>query len=344
MAGDSEWRTGAADHAGETGLAGQSGHGRAGYAACRRALAAVAARSWPLAAACSSGGGTAPTRHRVADGRRRPDLVAAVDVSQPAAPTTRHGAASTTAPPARRRRAGRRAGPATVAELLTRRIVLAHAGGDDDYPHSTPFAFAESAKAGVDVLDLDVRLSADGVLVVQHDDDVDRTTNATGPVATRTYAELHALDNAYWFNTHVQHVQEPPRQPTTCGGASAPAPSRRRRATPPTTSSSPRFRDIATRFPDLPLNIEIKGTIDDGIGVPVATALAAELKALGRRGQHRRHVVRRRRARRPSTSWRPTWRCRPGCRRHGVGAGQHARCPTACASCSSRPSTRASPC
>ena len=34
----------------------------------------------------------------------------------------------------------------------------------------------------------------------------------------------------------------------------------------------PRLRDIAERFPNLPLNIEIKGTLDDGIGVPVATA------------------------------------------------------------------------
>src|SRR5205823_1808042 len=40
----------------------------------------------------------------------------------------------------------------SVATLLTRQIVLAHAGGDDDYPHSTPFAFAESVRAGVDVL------------------------------------------------------------------------------------------------------------------------------------------------------------------------------------------------
>lgn len=107
------------------------------------------------------------------------------------APSTTATTTVTTAP----------ARPPTIGELLGRRVVLAHAGGDDDYPHSTPFAFGQSAKAGVDVLDLDVRLSGDGVLIVHHDDDVDRTTNGTGSVASMTYAQLHALDNAYWFNT-----------------------------------------------------------------------------------------------------------------------------------------------
>ncbi len=61
------------------------------------------------------------------------------------------------------------------------------------------FAFRNSVAAGVDVLDLNVTLSADDVLVVQHDLTVDRTTNGTGAVAEMPYAELHALDNAYWF-------------------------------------------------------------------------------------------------------------------------------------------------
>src|SRR5690606_11840272 len=68
----------------------------------------------------------------------------------------------------------------TVAEVLglDRPVVLAHAGGDDIHPHDTPFGFDRSAAAGVDVLDMDVQLSSDGVLVVQHDDTVDRTTEA----------------------------------------------------------------------------------------------------------------------------------------------------------------------
>jgi glycerophosphoryl diester phosphodiesterase len=112
-------------------------------------------------------------------------LLAACSGPSTSAPSTAP-APSTTSP----------SGPPTISELLTRRVVLAHAGGDDDHPHSTPFAFAESVKAGVDVLDLDVRLSADGVLVVYHDDKVDRTTNGTGSVADMTFDQLHALDDA----------------------------------------------------------------------------------------------------------------------------------------------------
>ena len=82
---------------------------------------------------------------------------------------------------------------------LGRPVVLAHTGGEDRYPGSTMYAFRNSMAAGVDVLDLNVTLSADDVLVVQHDLTVDRTTNGTGTVAELSYDELHALDNAYWF-------------------------------------------------------------------------------------------------------------------------------------------------
>ena len=78
-------------------------------------------------------------------------------------------------------------------------VVLAHTGGEDRYPGSTMYAFRNSMAAGVDVLDLNVTLTADDVLVVQHDLTVDRTTDGTGTVAEMTYADLADLDNAYWF-------------------------------------------------------------------------------------------------------------------------------------------------
>jgi glycerophosphoryl diester phosphodiesterase len=248
----------------------------------RRVAAVAAGAIVALLAACSSGSSvsTATSAPAAAPSTTPPSTAprsTAASTSE-AAPPSMTSVTATTAGPSPTSPA---AAPATVAELLAHRIVLAHAGGDDDYPHSTPFAFAESAKAGVDMLDLDVRLSADGVLVVQHDDDVDRTTDATGPVATRTYAELRALDNAYWFNTVCNTCKSQPEAAYTWRGV-------RTGAKPPPAGYTaddfiiPTFRDIATRFPSLPLNIEIKGTIDDGIGVPVATALVAELKALGR--------------------------------------------------------------
>ena len=89
----------------------------------------------------------------------------------------------------------------TVDEFLDlgRPVVLAHTGGEDRFPGSTMYAFHSSVAAGVDMLDLNVTLSADDVVVVHHDLTVERTTNGTGAVAEMTFDELHALDNAYWF-------------------------------------------------------------------------------------------------------------------------------------------------
>ena len=93
----------------------------------------------------------------------------------------------------------------TVEALLAlgRPAIIAHAGGDFDWPHSTMYAFTQAALNGTDVLEMDVMLSSDGVLMVQHDNTVDRLTNNTGLVSSFTAAELQAMDNAYWFSGGV---------------------------------------------------------------------------------------------------------------------------------------------
>jgi glycerophosphoryl diester phosphodiesterase len=189
--------------------------------------------------------------------------------SQLTTPSSTAVPSTTSSPPALAR-------ATTVTALLDRRVVLAHAGGDDDYPHSTPFAFAESVKAGVDVLDLDVRLSGDGVLIVHHDDDVDRTTEATGPLSGFSFEQLHALDDAYWFNTVCNTCRNRPEADYLWRGV-------RTGAKPPPAGYTPddfaiaTFRQIAERFPTMPLNIEIKGG-----DTAAATALAGELRELDR--------------------------------------------------------------
>lgn len=55
-------------------------------------------------------------------------------------------------------------------------------------------AFREALAMGVDALELDVRVSQDGVAVVMHDDSVDRTTDGRGPVAGLSLAALRQLD------------------------------------------------------------------------------------------------------------------------------------------------------
>ncbi len=172
------------------------------------------------------------------------------------------------------------AAPLTIDELLTlgRPIVLAHAGGEDERPHSLAFSFGEAVKAGVDMLDFDVQLTGDGVLVVQHDDNVERTTEGTGKIAEMTYDQLSKLDNAYWFTKDCTCRDQPDAAYIYRGIRTGDVP-------PPAGYTAddfavPRFSDIVTRFPLMLLNIEIKGTGD--LAVAAAKELAQELTDLNR--------------------------------------------------------------
>ncbi len=75
--------------------------------------------------------------------------------------------------------------------------VHAHQGGNHLWPDNTMLAFENAHALGVDVLELDVLLTADGEVVVIHDVTVDRTSDGSGAVAALTLAELRALDFAY---------------------------------------------------------------------------------------------------------------------------------------------------
>ena len=77
--------------------------------------------------------------------------------------------------------------------------LFAHRGASGLVPENTIEAFAEGLAAGAERLELDVHASADGHIVVFHDGDLGRTTEASGPLATRTLAELRSLDAGYHF-------------------------------------------------------------------------------------------------------------------------------------------------
>lgn len=83
------------------------------------------------------------------------------------------------------------------ADLPDRPLVIAHQGGDELWPGNTLFAFQNAADLGVDVLEMDLHITADGVLVLIHDETVDRTTNGTGEVEALTLEELKQLDAGY---------------------------------------------------------------------------------------------------------------------------------------------------
>jgi glycerophosphoryl diester phosphodiesterase len=74
--------------------------------------------------------------------------------------------------------------------VSTRPLVFAHRGGGALAPENTMAAFDNGLALGADGIELDVRLSCDGVVVIHHDRTLDRTTPLKGAVAARTADEL----------------------------------------------------------------------------------------------------------------------------------------------------------
>lgn len=83
--------------------------------------------------------------------------------------------------------------------LSSRPLVFAHRGGAALAPENTIAAFDSGLRLGADGLELDVRCSRDGVVVVHHDRTLDRTTNQRGDVAAFTSHDLARVDAGYRF-------------------------------------------------------------------------------------------------------------------------------------------------
>lgn len=77
---------------------------------------------------------------------------------------------------------------------------IAHQGGRGLWPENTLYAFEKAESLGADVLEMDLRVTADGEIVVMHDPTVDRTTDGSGRVDELTLAELRELDAGYRFD------------------------------------------------------------------------------------------------------------------------------------------------
>lgn len=75
--------------------------------------------------------------------------------------------------------------------------VIAHGGGLGHAPANTLFALQQARNMGAHVLEADVQQSKDGVLILRHDDTLDRTTNLTGLIADYDWAELAQADAGF---------------------------------------------------------------------------------------------------------------------------------------------------
>lgn len=141
----------------------------------------------------------------------------------------------------------------------TARPVIAHRGDSAHAPENTLVAFAQAVALGVDALEFDCRVSADGVAVVHHDATLDRTTNGSGPLAELTLAQLRRLDAGARF--------------TPDGGRTFPFRGQ--------GVSIPTLDEVLSAFRDVPVLIELK----------VPDAAAAVRAALDRHGAAGRAVV-----------------------------------------------------
>jgi len=76
---------------------------------------------------------------------------------------------------------------------------IAHRGASGHAPEHTFAAYDLALKMGADYIEQDLQMTADGVLVVLHDETLDRTTDCTGPVKATTLAEIKQCDAGSWF-------------------------------------------------------------------------------------------------------------------------------------------------
>jgi glycerophosphoryl diester phosphodiesterase len=167
--------------------------------------------------------------------------------------------------------------------LELRTLNIAHQGGENEAPSNTMYAYERALRMGADMLEVDVHTTADGHLVVMHDGTVDRTTDGSGQVATMTLAQIRRLDGAYDFVPGLgPQAGRPERDYRFRGIATG-------ERNPPTGFRPRDFRvptlaEVLRAYPEVPINIEIKGTADADLASFLRNAehLAALLNRVGR--------------------------------------------------------------
>ncbi len=117
-------------------------------------------------------------------------------------------------------------------------LVIAHQGGNQIGPDETLPTYQQAVDLGIDILEGDLHITSNGVLVLIHDETVDRTTNGSGIVEKMTLAELKELDAAYWWSPDNDETYPHRGQGITI----------------------PTLAELFETFPAYPVNLEIKKT------------------------------------------------------------------------------------
>ncbi|MDH3335283.1 MAG: glycerophosphodiester phosphodiesterase family protein, partial [Rhodospirillaceae bacterium] len=82
--------------------------------------------------------------------------------------------------------------------------IIAHRGASGTAPENTIAAFSRAADMGVKAIELDANITSDGVVVVIHDETVDRCSSGAGAVAEKTFSQIRELDAGSWFGDEFE--------------------------------------------------------------------------------------------------------------------------------------------
>lgn len=87
--------------------------------------------------------------------------------------------------------------------------VIGHRGAKAYAPENTLESIETAASLGVEWVELDVKLTRDGVPIIFHDEELDRTTNGSGLVAETSYDDICQLEAGSWFADGFAGVKIP---------------------------------------------------------------------------------------------------------------------------------------
>ena len=88
-------------------------------------------------------------------------------------------------------------------------VVISHRGDWRNYPENSIPAIESIIRMGVDMMELDVKMTKDSVLILMHDKTVDRMTTGKGKISDLTYAEIQTMKMKRAHNVATDGIRVP---------------------------------------------------------------------------------------------------------------------------------------
>ena len=95
-------------------------------------------------------------------------------------------------------------------------VNYAHRGASGYYPENTLIAFKKAIEMGCSGIETDVQLTKDGVLVLIHDEKINRTTDGAGWIKDYSYKKLSKLDAGTWLSKKFCKERIPTAEELIC--------------------------------------------------------------------------------------------------------------------------------